>query len=59
MTTEDKALPLEDALQRAYYYTEHGQWRGPEASEWERWHAVAKVAAAMAAKQNDGTPEAR
>jgi hypothetical protein len=39
------AAPLEDALKRAYYYTEAGDWRGPDAEEWERWHAVAKVAA--------------
>lgn len=39
--------PLEDALKRAYYYTEAGEWRGPEVDEWDRWHAVAKVAAAQ------------
>jgi hypothetical protein len=39
------AAPAEDALRRAYYYTEAGEWRGPDAEEWERWHAVAKVAA--------------
>jgi DNA repair exonuclease SbcCD ATPase subunit len=38
-------LPLEDALKRAYYYTEAGEWRYPETcNEWDRWHAVAKVA---------------
>ncbi len=37
--------PAEEALRRAYYYTEAGEWRGPDAEEWERWHAVAKVAA--------------
>jgi len=38
-------LPLEDALMRAYYYTETGEWRYPETcNEWDRWHAVAKVA---------------
>jgi len=49
---------LEDALRRAYYYDEHGQWRGPETEEWERWLAVAKAAEAMAAKPNAGAPEA-
>lgn len=39
--------PLEDALKRAYYYTEDGDWRGPEVDEWDRWHAVATVAAAQ------------
>jgi len=39
------AAPAEEALRRAYYYDEHGAWRGPDAEEWERWHAVAKVAA--------------
>ena len=37
-------VPAEDALKRAYYYTEAGEWRGPEVDEWDRWHAVAKVA---------------
>jgi hypothetical protein len=38
-------LPLEDALKRAYYYTEAGEWRHQETcNEWDRWHAVAKVA---------------
>jgi hypothetical protein len=39
------AAPAEEALRQAYYYTEAGEWRGPDAEEWERWHAVAKVAA--------------
>jgi hypothetical protein len=36
--------PLENSLRRAYYYDEHGKWRGPETDEWDRWHCVAKVA---------------
>lgn len=39
-------LPAEEALKRAYYYTETGDWRGPDVDEWDRWHAVAKVAVA-------------
>jgi len=39
------AAPAEEVLRRAYYYTEAGDWRGPETEEWERWHAVAKAAA--------------
>lgn len=58
MKQDTPTTPLEDALRRAYYYDERGQWRGPEVEEWERWHAVAKAAAAMAAKPNAGTPEA-
>jgi len=46
--TEPIKLPpllLEDALKRAYYYTEAGEWRYPEdCAEWDRWHSVAKVA---------------
>ena len=38
-------LPSEDALRRAYYYTELGGWRGPEVDEFERWHSVAQVSA--------------
>jgi len=45
--TDGLGQPLEDALKRAYYYTEAGEWRGPEVDEWDRWHAVAKVAAAQ------------
>ena len=52
MKQETPNTPLEDALRRAYYYDEHGQWRGPETDEWARWHAVARVAAAMATKPN-------
>lgn len=40
-------LPAEEALKRAYYYTEAGDWRGPDVDEWDRWHAVAKVAVAQ------------
>jgi len=58
MKQEIPNTPLEDALRRAYYYDEHGQWRGPETDEWARWHAVAKVAAAMSTKPNAGGPEA-
>ena len=58
MKQDTPNTPLEDALRRAYYYDEHGQWRGPETDELERWHAVAKVAAAMAAKPNAGVTEA-
>lgn len=58
MKQETPNTPLEDALRRAYYYDEHGQWRGPETDEWARWHAVARVAAAMATKPNAGGPEA-
>jgi hypothetical protein len=39
------AAPAEEALRQAYYYDERGEWRGPDTEEWERWHAVAKVAA--------------
>lgn len=42
--------PLEEALKHAYYYTESGEWRGPEVDDWARWHSVAKVAAAMKGK---------
>ena len=45
--------PLEDALKRAYYYTEAGAWRGPEVDEWERWHAVAKVVAQKVATERE------
>lgn len=45
--TDGLGQPLEDALKRAYYYTEAGEWRWPEVDEWDRWHAVAKVAAAQ------------
>jgi len=45
-------MPLEDALKRAYYYTEAGEWRYPETCiEWDRWHSVAKVAT-LAVEQN-------
>lgn len=47
LSSAELGPPLEDSLKRAYYYTESGEWRGPEASEWDRWHAVAKVAAAQ------------
>ena len=30
MKQETPNTPLEDALRRAYYYDEHGQWRGPK-----------------------------
>ena len=44
-------LPMEEALKRAYYYTEAGKWRYPETcNEWDRWHSVAKVVA-LAAEQ--------
>jgi hypothetical protein len=29
-------VSLEDALKRAYYYAEDGDWRGPEVDEWSR-----------------------
>ena len=38
-------IPSEEALKRAYYYTDLGGWRGPEVDEMERWHSVAVVAA--------------
>lgn len=44
-STAGLGQPMEEALKRAYYYTEAGEWRGPEVDEWDRWHAVAKVAA--------------
>ena len=43
---EPAELPLEEALSKAYYYTEDGRWRGP-VRDWDRWHAVAKVAVAL------------
>jgi hypothetical protein len=50
-------IPLEDALSKAYYYTEEGKWRGAKAREWDRWHAVAKVAAALTQKQAEPVQE--
>ena len=41
----EAGIPAEEALKRAYYYTELGGWRGPEVDEMERWHSVAVVAA--------------
>ena len=43
-SSDQLGLPLEEALKMAYYYTEGGEWRGPEVDEWDRWHAAAKVA---------------
>ena len=51
--TDGLGPPLEDALKRAYYYTDAGEWRGPEVDEWDRWHAVAKVAAAQVAAERE------
>jgi hypothetical protein len=45
--------PLEDSLRRAYYYDEHGKWRGPETDEWDRWHCVAKVASKQTALRRE------
>jgi hypothetical protein len=44
---EPADLPLEDALSKAYYYDAEGKWRDPETRDWDRWHAVAKVAVAL------------
>lgn len=38
-------MPIEEQFKAAYYYTDNGTWRGPEVDEFERWHAVARVAA--------------
>jgi hypothetical protein len=46
---------LENALRRAYYYTDTGAWRGPMTEESDRWRAVAKVAAEMLAAERDRT----
>ena len=42
-STQQDAAPIEEQLKLAYYYNEDGEWR-TESSEWDRWHAVAKVA---------------
>ena len=52
-SSDQLGLPLEDALKRAYYYTEAGDWRGPEVDEWDRWHAVAKIAAEQVAAERE------
>lgn len=44
---------LEDALRRAYYYTETGAWHGPLTEEEDRWRAVAKVAAEQVAAERE------
>ena len=65
LAQEQAELPLEDALSKAYYYTEKGEWRGSEVRDWDRWHAVAKVAVALIQRPalaesrehiTDGTP---
>lgn len=65
LAQEPPELPLEDALSKAYYYTEEGEWRGSEVRDWDRWHAVAKVAVALIQRPalaesrehiTDGTP---
>ena len=65
LAQEQAELPLEDALSKAYYYTEEGEWRGSEVRDWDRWHAVAKVAVALIQRPalaesrehiTDGTP---
>lgn len=38
--------PLAKALRRAYYYTDAGDWRGPDTTEQDRWNAVENVAEA-------------
>jgi hypothetical protein len=45
--------PTEEALRRAYYYTETGAWRGPLTEEQDRWCAVAKVAAEQVAAERE------
>ena len=50
-------IPLEAALHKAYYYTEEGKWRGTEAREWDRWHAVAKAAVALIRPERSETRE--
>ena len=58
MTTDTRealaALPLEESLKRAYYYDDAGNWRGPDATEFDRWHAVAR--AALATQPAQATP---
>ncbi|KPF66086.1 hypothetical protein IP84_16860 [beta proteobacterium AAP99] len=46
--------PLEEQLKKAYYYTESGQWRAADTDEFQRWHAVAKVAIRAAIGQAQG-----
>ena len=41
---EPTEIPIEETLKRAYYFDEHGKWRGSDVSEWQRWHGVAKAA---------------
>lgn len=53
VSTEGLGLPLEEALKRAYYYTETGDWRDAETEEWDRWHAVAKIVVAAVAAERE------